>query len=72
MKLNLVLLILLNYFYSVLRYSNILSPIISNIDTITIIPPSPPNPNPILSRIYIYGIADSIKRERIVFTDKID
>ena len=63
---------LLSKFYSVLRDNKILSPIISKIDTITSIPPSPPNPNPILSRICIYGIAEETNKERNVLTDKID
>ena len=58
--------------YSELKYNKIDKPMISNIDTITIIPPSPPNPNPILSRICIYGIAEETNNERKVLTDKID
>jgi|GEM_PF-4379253 len=51
-----------------------LNPIISNIDTIIIIPPSHPNPNPMLSRIgpYSSGIAEDKNKERWVFTNKID
>lgn len=49
-----------------------LSPMISNIETITIIPPSPPNPNPMLSRICVYGIAEETNKDRRVLTDIID
>jgi hypothetical protein len=58
--------------YSLLRYSKILSPTISNIDSITSIPPSPPNPKPILSRIWKYGIADDTNNERNVLMENID
>ena len=63
---------LFNYFYSELRYNKILIPMISNIDTITRIPPSPPNPNSMLSLICMYGIAEEINKWSRVLTDKID
>ena len=58
--------------YSVLRYNNILKPMISNIDNITIIPPSPPISNPILLRICEKGIAEETNNERSVLTEKIE
>ena len=52
-------------FYSVLRYSKILNPTISNIDKITNIPPKPINPKPIESRISLYGILGDTNNCRI-------
>ena len=49
-----------------------LSPMISNIATITRMPPSPPNPNPMLSLILKYGIAEETNKDLNVLTEKTD
>ena len=43
---------------------------ISNIDTIIRIPPSPPRPKPMLSLILKYGIAEETNKDLNVLTEK--